>query len=109
MHQRIGIPSLLITADDVRRLAPSFATDDFEFAAFEPESGYADPSATTGSLDDRSPRTGRGTSAVVSRSRDHHRGRARHRRRDRQRGRFLPPWSSTRPGPGQARSHAWQG
>jgi sarcosine oxidase, subunit beta len=50
MHQRIGIPSLMITADDVRRLAPTFKTDDIEYAAFEPESGYADPSSTTQSL-----------------------------------------------------------
>lgn len=47
MHQRIGIPSLLVEAADVKRLAPAFATDDFEFAAYEPESGYADPSAST--------------------------------------------------------------
>ncbi|HET7010995.1 MAG TPA: FAD-dependent oxidoreductase [Anaerolineales bacterium] len=46
MHQRLGIPSLLVTADDVRRLAPSFRTDDFAVAAFEPESGYADPTAS---------------------------------------------------------------
>jgi sarcosine oxidase subunit beta len=50
MHQRIGIPSLLVSADDVKRLAPSFATDDFDQAAYEPESGYADPSATAASL-----------------------------------------------------------
>ena len=50
MHQRIGIPTLIITADDVRRLAPSFATDDFEFAAYEPESGYAMPSDTANAL-----------------------------------------------------------
>ncbi len=50
MHQRIGIPSLLVTADDVKRLAPDFATDDFELAAYEPESGYADPSSTATSL-----------------------------------------------------------
>src|SRR3990172_10723930 len=50
MHQRIGIPSLLVTPDDVKRLAPSFVTDDFEIAAYEPESGYADPSSTTSAL-----------------------------------------------------------
>ena len=50
MHQRIGIPSLLIEAQDVRRLAPSFACDDFEIAAFEPESGHADPSGATHSF-----------------------------------------------------------
>ena len=47
MHQHIGIPSLLVRAEDVQRLAPSFAVHDFEFAAYEPESGYADPSAST--------------------------------------------------------------
>ena len=50
MHQRIGIPSLVITADDVQRLAPSFATDDIAFAAYEPESGYAMPSDTANAL-----------------------------------------------------------
>ena len=47
MHQQIGIPVILINADDVKRLAPSFVTDDIEFAAYEPESGYAMPSDTT--------------------------------------------------------------
>jgi glycine/D-amino acid oxidase-like deaminating enzyme len=47
MHQRIGIPSLIITAEDVHRLAPYFKVDDFELAAYEPESGYADPTGTT--------------------------------------------------------------
>ena len=50
MHQRIGIPSLLVTPDDVKRLAPSFAIDDFEAAAYEPESGYADPVSTAQSF-----------------------------------------------------------
>ena len=50
MHQRIGIPALLVTADDVKRLAPDFATDDFEIAAYEPESGYADPGSTANAL-----------------------------------------------------------
>lgn len=50
MQQDIGIPTFLITADDVKRLAPFFATDDFDVAAYESESGYADPSAATASL-----------------------------------------------------------
>jgi sarcosine oxidase, subunit beta len=50
MHQEIGIPAMLIKADDVKRLAPSFAIDDIELAAFEPESGYADPTGTTNSF-----------------------------------------------------------
>ncbi len=50
MHQRLGIPALLVTAGDVKRLAPSFAVDDFAFAAYEPESGYAMPSDTANAL-----------------------------------------------------------
>jgi sarcosine oxidase, subunit beta len=50
MHQKIGIPALIITADDVKRLAPSFVTDDFDFAAYESESGYAMPSDTASAL-----------------------------------------------------------
>ncbi len=50
MHQKIGIPSLIITADDVKRLAPTFRTDDFKIAAYEPESGYAMPSDTANAL-----------------------------------------------------------
>ena len=58
MHQKIGIPSLLVTADDVKRLAPHFRTDDFNIAAYEPESGYADPNAATTSLMDAAKRLG---------------------------------------------------
>jgi len=47
MLQQIGIPTLLIDRDDVGRLAPSFFRDDIELAAYEPESGYADPSSCT--------------------------------------------------------------
>lgn len=50
MHQKIGIPALLVTADDVKRIAPSFVTDDIEVAAYEPESGYAMPSDTASAL-----------------------------------------------------------
>lgn len=50
MHKRIGIPTSIITAADVKKLAPSFNTDDFEFAAYEPESGYADPVLTSNSF-----------------------------------------------------------
>ncbi len=50
MHQRIGIPSLLVTPSDVQRLAPDFVTNDFEMAAYEPESGYADPVSTAQSF-----------------------------------------------------------
>ena len=50
MHQQIGIPALLVTADDVKRLAPDLITDDIDVAAYEPESGYAMPSDTANAL-----------------------------------------------------------
>ncbi len=50
IHKQIGVPVLLIDAGDVKRLAPSFATDDIVLAAYEPESGYAMPSDTAGAL-----------------------------------------------------------
>ncbi len=50
MHQEIGIPALLVTADDVKRLSPYLMTDDIELAAYEPESGYAMPSDTANTL-----------------------------------------------------------
>src|SRR5512138_752023 len=50
MHKRIGILTDLVTAADVRKLAPMLKTEDFELAAYEPESGYADPVLTTNSF-----------------------------------------------------------
>jgi len=50
VQQEIGIPTLLVTPDDIKRLAPYMVTDDFTVAAYEPESGYADPPATAMSL-----------------------------------------------------------
>lgn len=47
MHQAIGIPTILINGDDIKRLVPSFFTGDIEVAAFEPKSGYADPTSCT--------------------------------------------------------------
>jgi glycine/D-amino acid oxidase-like deaminating enzyme len=50
MHQAIGVQVALVSAAEVRELAPSFRTDDIEIAAYEPESGYAMPSDTANSL-----------------------------------------------------------
>ncbi|MBW8012583.1 MAG: FAD-binding oxidoreductase [Chloroflexi bacterium] len=50
MHQSIGIPSELVTPEDVTRLAPHFNVEGMEIAAYEPESGHADPNATTASF-----------------------------------------------------------
>jgi len=50
MHVRLGIPSRVVGPMDVAALLPGAVTDDIEVAAYEPESGYADPTATTTGL-----------------------------------------------------------
>jgi sarcosine oxidase, subunit beta len=50
MHKRIGIITDVVTAGDVKKIAPMIKTNDFELAAYEPESGYADPVLTTNSF-----------------------------------------------------------
>lgn len=49
-QQRIGIPTSVVSAADVARLMPGLMTDDFNIAAYEPDSGYADPTSTCTSL-----------------------------------------------------------
>ena len=50
MLQAIGIDTCLITPAELRDLAPTIWSEDLELAAYEPHSGYADPTATTLSL-----------------------------------------------------------
>ena len=50
MQQQIGIPTFLVTQDDLKRLLPHMVVDDIELAAYEPESGYAMPSDTANAL-----------------------------------------------------------
>ncbi len=50
MLQRIGIKTDQVDADEVRRLLPGIIIDDDQVAAFEPLSGYADPTASTTSM-----------------------------------------------------------
>ncbi|MEI7768409.1 MAG: FAD-binding oxidoreductase [Chloroflexales bacterium] len=50
MQQRVGIPTSVITAAEIRQIAPAFTVDDSEVAAYEPESGYAMPSDTANAL-----------------------------------------------------------
>ena len=50
MQVDLGIPTLLVDAGDVARLAPQMVVDDIEIAAYEPESGYADPSGAAAAL-----------------------------------------------------------
>lgn len=49
-QQRIGIRTSIVSAHDVRSIAPMLATDDFAIAAYEPDSGYADPTSTCTTL-----------------------------------------------------------
>lgn len=50
MQRRVGITTELVDADEVRRLLPGIAIGDDQVAAYEPLSGYADPTQTAGSL-----------------------------------------------------------
>ena len=45
-HQALGIRSSVVDAAEMRQIAPALAVADDELAAYEPESGYADPSGT---------------------------------------------------------------
>ena len=45
-HRALGIDTILVQADDIARLAPAMALDGDEVAAYEPASGYADPSVS---------------------------------------------------------------
>ena len=49
-QQRIGINTSVITAAEVKKLFPDLVTDHFDFAAYEPDSGYADATLTTNSF-----------------------------------------------------------
>ncbi len=48
-HRAIGVDSTVVDADEIRRLAPGLAAED-DVAAYEPNSGYADPSMTAASF-----------------------------------------------------------
>ena len=45
-HQGLGIQTSVVDADEIRRIAPALAVADDEVAAYEPDSGYADPAGT---------------------------------------------------------------
>jgi sarcosine oxidase subunit beta len=50
MHQALGVNTRVVTPDELRDLQPGVAVDDLALAAYEPDSGYADPVATTRAL-----------------------------------------------------------
>jgi sarcosine oxidase subunit beta len=49
-HRALGVDSSVVDAGLIRELAPGLAVQDDEVAAWEPGSGYADPSMTAGSF-----------------------------------------------------------
>ena len=57
-QQRIGINTSVIPAEEVRKLFPDLLTDQFDYAAYEPDSGYADATLTTNSFLDCAKRNG---------------------------------------------------
>ena len=57
-QQRIGINTSVISAAQVKELFPDLITEHFDFAAYEPDSGYADATLTTNSFLDAAKRNG---------------------------------------------------
>ena len=47
MQQKIGITTRIVDRGEIARLVPGVVTEDIAIGAYEPESGYADPSGTT--------------------------------------------------------------
>lgn len=58
MHQELGVPSTVVSQDDLARLAPMVTLYDDERAAWEPQSGYADPYQVTVSYAARAQESG---------------------------------------------------
>lgn len=46
LQQGVGIETELLSAGDLQQMVPGLVTSDFTLAAYEPESGYADPYLT---------------------------------------------------------------
>lgn len=57
-QQRIGINTSVISVDEVRKLFPDLVTEHFDYAAYEPDSGYADATLTTNSFLEAAKRSG---------------------------------------------------
>lgn len=57
-QQKIGINTSVISADEVKKLFPDLITDHFDYAAYEPDSGYADPTLTANSFIESAKRNG---------------------------------------------------
>ena len=57
-QQRLGINTSVISAAEVKKLFPDLVADDFDYAAYEPDSGYADATLTTNSFIETARRNG---------------------------------------------------
>jgi sarcosine oxidase subunit beta len=57
-QQKIGINTSVISADEVKKLFPDLVTEHFDYAAYEPDSGYADATLTTNSFLEAAKRNG---------------------------------------------------
>ena len=57
-QRRIGINTSVVSANEVKKLFPDLITEHFDFAAYEPDSGYADPTLTTNSFLEAAKRNG---------------------------------------------------
>ena len=57
-QQKIGINTSVISVDEVRKLFPNLVTEHFEYAAYEPDSGYADATLTANSFIEAAKRNG---------------------------------------------------
>jgi len=49
-QQKIGINTSVVSAMEVKKLFPDLATEHFDYAAYEPDSGYGDATLTTNSF-----------------------------------------------------------
>src|SRR5438552_15328454 len=58
MHRRVGIDAHVLKPADLRALEPRLSVDGVGAAAWEPQSGYADPHGTTTSYADAARRQG---------------------------------------------------
>lgn len=57
-QQKIGINTSVISASEAKKLFPDLITDHFDYAAYEPDSGYADATLTTNSFLESAKRNG---------------------------------------------------
>lgn len=57
-QQKIGINTSVVTAAEVKEMFPDLTTDHFDYAAYEPDSGYADATLTANSFIEAAKRMG---------------------------------------------------